>query len=36
MQVGFVYGYSHRNAKCVNYNMLLAPFDFLVPINSSI
>lgn len=36
MQIGFVDGHSHWNAKCVNHNVFLAPFDFFVSVNPSI
>ena len=32
VEVGFIDGDGHRQPKCVNHNVFLAPFDLLVPV----
>lgn len=36
MQVGLMNGNGHREPKCINHNMFLAPFDLFVAVNPSI
>ena len=36
MQVGLVHSHGHRNAKCVNHNVLLASLDSFVAVDPSI
>ena len=36
MNIRLVYNNAHRESKCVNHNMFLAPLDLLVAVNATI